>query len=232
MDIKNLKVLITGGSSGIGLATARLLKENGAEVFICARTTGKLEKVKEELDVEGMTADVSNPSEVKNLFHTAIKKLDGLNTVINNAGVGYLSELTEINVEEFEKIFQINVKGAMLVAQQAARFFKKQRIGNIINVGSTAARNGFARGSAYSGSKFALAGMTECWRAELRPYNTRVMLINPSEVVTDFTVKIGLPQKNHENKLKPKEIAFTILSMLKLDNIGFIPEVTVWATNP
>lgn len=92
--------------------------------------------------------------------------------------------------------------------------------------------NGFANGSAYVSSKAAITGLTMCWRGELRKHNIRVMQVNPSEVVTPFLDKLGYIPTNTENKLKALEIAQVIVSMLQLNDVGFIPEVNVWATNP
>jgi len=121
----------------------------------------------------------------------------------------------------------------MLMAREAAKHFVERKSGNIINIGSTAAVRGAAKGTAYYGSKFALRGMTECWRAELRPYNVRVILVNPSEVLTDFYATAGLPQ-NKENLTKRRgdEIAHTVKSALEMDDRGFVTELTVFATNP
>jgi 3-oxoacyl-[acyl-carrier protein] reductase len=121
----------------------------------------------------------------------------------------------------------------MMVGRECAKYFVAQQYGNIINISSTAGRAGFAGGTAYVASKFALAGMTECWRAELRKFNVRVMLLNPSEVQTDFVVNSGREARPfNTTKLQSKEIAHTIAMMLSMDNVGFITEATVWATNP
>jgi 3-oxoacyl-[acyl-carrier protein] reductase len=76
--------------------------------------------------------------------------------------------------------------------------------------------------------------MTECWRAELRQYNVRVMQVNPSEVITEFFARAGSrsSQTNVERKLKPREVAHVVLAMLTMNKVGFIPDATVWATNP
>ena len=88
------------------------------------------------------------------------------------------------------------------------------------------------KGTAYYASKFAVRGMTECWRAELRKHNVRVMLVNPSEVVTDFFATNGLAQNVNESKLRGEEIACMVKAVLEMDDRGFVPEVTVFATNP
>lgn len=232
MNIHDAKVLITGGSSGIGYATAKLLKENGAEVVICGRHDDTIQKAAKELGVSGFKADVKNESEVKELFEFTLKELGGLNVVINNAGLGYFSPLIETSKDDFTRIWEINVLGAFLVGKEAAKHFIAKNTGNIINISSSAGKRGFANGSAYVASKFALSGLTECWRAELRPYNVRVMQVNPSEVITDFAVKLGNTPSNIERKLKPSEIAHVIHSMLTMNDVGFVTETSVWATNP
>ena len=97
-----------------------------------------------------------------------------------------------------------------------------------MNVASSAALRGFANGTAYVASKFALHGMTECWRAELRKSNVRVMQINPSEVQTEFHARREL----NPRKLVGADIAHAIVSMLELEDRGFVTEMSVWATNP
>jgi len=152
---------------------------------------------------------------------------------VNNAGVGVIKPLVEMDLGSFEQVFATNVTGAMLMAREAAKHFIERKSGNIINIGSTAAVRGAAQGTAYYGSKFALRGMTECWRAELRQYNIRVILVNPSEVLTDFYATAGLPQhKENPTKLQGDDIAYAVRSALEMDDRGFMIELTVFATNP
>lgn len=232
MNINEAKVLITGGTSGIGYATALLLKTHGAQVVICGRHQDTVEKASKELGVFGFKTDVSNESETEQLFDFAIKNMGGLNVLINNAGLGEFSPLVETSSEDFKRIWEINVLGAFLAGKLAAKHFIGQNTGNIINISSSAGKRGFANGSAYVASKFALSGLTECWRAELRPHNVRVMQINPSEVVTDFAEKLGNTYKNTDHKLKASEISHVIHAMLSMNDVGFITEASVWATNP
>ena len=232
MDLSNAKVLITGGTSGIGFETAKMLKSKGAEVVICGRTKAKVDKASKELNVKGFVADVSNENKVKELVSFANEKMNGLNVLINNAGLGTFSKLVDTSLDDFQKNWEVNTKGLFLTGREAAKHFVAKDYGNIINIGSTAANRGFAQGSAYVASKFAVSGLTDCWRTELRPHNIRVMQINPSEVVTNFFDKMGIEQKDNEYKLKPSEIAHVAVSMLAMDDVGFIPSGEVWATNP
>lgn len=232
MNLNTAKVIITGGSTGIGYETAKQLISKGAKVVICSRNKSEIEKAAQEIGAIGLQADISNEEEVKALLKEANEKLGGLNVLINNAGIGYLAPLTETSEADFSRIWETNVKGAFLVGKEAANYFIAQNEGNIVNISSTAGQKGFATGTAYCASKFAVSAMTECWRAELRKNNIRVMQVNPSEVVTPFGTKLGYEAQNVDSKLKPSEIAHTIVSMLEMDNVGFITDATVWATNP
>jgi 3-oxoacyl-[acyl-carrier protein] reductase len=232
MDLKNAVVLITGGSSGIGRAAAQMLKEAGARVAITGRDADRLAEAARSLGVVGIQADVSNEADVLRTFRELKEKLGDLDVLINNAGIGVFKELIDMDRAGFDAVFATNVTGAMLMAREAAKIFKERKRGNIINISSTAGLRGAPKGTAYYASKFALRGMTECWRGELRKYNVRVMLVNPSEVITDFFRRADLPQKANASKLRGEEIAFTIKAVLEMDDRGFTPEVSIFATNP
>jgi 3-oxoacyl-[acyl-carrier protein] reductase len=232
MNLSNAAVLITGGSSGIGRATAEVLKAAGARVAITGRDKKRLVEAAKALGVVGIEADVSKEADVLRTFAEVKEKLGGLDVLINNAGVGVFRELTDMSLADFESVFATNVTGAMLMGREAAKIFKAQNRGNIVNVASTASLRGAPKGTAYYGSKFALRGMTECWRGELRKYNIRVFLVNPSEVITEFASRAGIPQKDNASKLRGADIAYMIKAALEMEDRGFIPELTVFATNP
>jgi 3-oxoacyl-[acyl-carrier protein] reductase len=232
MNLTNAVALITGGSAGIGYAVAKTLAESGARVAITGRDKGRLDEAARTLGVYPVQADVGNEADVQRTYREVLAKFGDLDILVNNAGVGAFKELVDFDRESFEKVFATNVTGAMLMGREAARHFVQRKRGNIINIASTAAIRGAARGTAYYASKFALRGMTECWRAELRKHNIRVMLVNPSEVLTNFAAVAGIPQKAHESKLRGEEIAHAIKGILEMDDRGFTPELTVFATNP
>ena len=233
MNIQGARVLVTGGSSGIGKETARVLAGRGARVAICGRDEGKLARAAEEIGATGIQADVSSEDDVVRLVSESIERLGGLDVAINNAGFGSFRPLVELDASSLQNVWETNVKGAMLVARESARHFIRAGVrGDIVNVASTAAQRGFAGGTAYVASKFALRGMTECWRAELRKHDIRVMLVYPSEVQTEFFTAAGGERRQSDRKLRSLEIAHAILSMLEMDDRGMITELTVWATNP
>jgi 3-oxoacyl-[acyl-carrier protein] reductase len=233
MNLKDATALVTGGSNGIGLAVARTLAEAGAKVAITGRDDKRLAAAAKMIGAHPIRADVSKEADVLRTYRELFQQFDHLDILVNNAGFGVIKPLIEMDLASFEKVFATNVAGAMLMGREAARHFIERKSGNIINIGSTAAVRGAAKGTAYYGSKFALRGMTECWRAELRPFNVRVMLVNPSEVLSDFYATAGLAQsKGNPTKLRGDEIAHAVRSALEMDDRGFTIELTVFATNP
>jgi len=233
MDLKNAAALVTGASCGIGFETARVLRERGARVAICARHKEELEASAKMLGAFPIVADVSKEDDVLRMIDAVIKEFDDYNVLINNAGFGSFSPLIDLTSDEFFRVWRTNVLGAMMVARESAKHFVGRKYGNIVNISSTAGQHGFANGTAYSASKFALHGMTECWRAELRQHNIRVMQVNPSEVLTDFgTTTRAKERQDNPSKLHAPDIAELIVGMLELEDRGFITESTIWATNP
>lgn len=232
MNLKNAVALITGGSAGIGRSIAQMLAESGARVAITGRNQNHLDDAARTLGVFPIRADVSNEADVERTYGEVQAKFGDLDILVNNAGFGVFKNLVDFDRASFDAVFATNVTGAMLMAREAAKIFIKRNRGNIVNISSTASLRGAPNGTAYYASKFALRGMTECWRGELRKYNIRVMLVNPSEVLTDFFATAGLPQKPNETKLRGEEIAYAVKAVLEMDDRGFTPELSVFATNP
>ncbi|MDG1517981.1 MAG: SDR family NAD(P)-dependent oxidoreductase [Flavobacteriales bacterium] len=232
MDLKGSKIILTGGSSGLGKQTAKDLILKGAELIITGRDKDKLTKVALELGCVAFHADVSIEEEAKATVDFARERWGRLDVLINNAGYAEWGLIAELDINKMKEVYNTNVFGATAMAKYAAKLFKSQKSGNIINIASTAASKGFPQGSIYASSKFALTGLTQCWQAELRPFNVRVIQINPSEVPTAFGQTNREERTLESNKLSPKEISDTIVSTLEMDNRGMITEVTVIATNP
>jgi 3-oxoacyl-[acyl-carrier protein] reductase len=228
VELRNAIALVTGGSSGIGFATAHKLIAAGAKVAICGRDERKLKRAADDLGALGIVADVSDERDVVAMVGRVIEAFGDYNVLVNNAGFGSFAPLLETKLEEMQRVYATNVFGAMLVARESARHFVSKQYGNIVNVASTAGQRGFAGGTAYASSKFALHGLTECWRAELRKSNVRVMQVNPSEVQTAFFRDRAF----NPRKLQAEDIADAIAAMLAMDDRAFVTEMAVWATNP
>ena len=232
MRLSDAKVLVTGGGTGIGLEIARVLGAAGARVAISGRRRDVLERAAQAVGALPVVGDVSVEADAERMVAAVIEAFGDYNVLVNNAGFGRFAPLVDFDVADFDAVFATNVRGAMLAARASARHFATRNTGNIVNVASTAASRGAPNGTAYHASKFALAGLTQVWRSELRKHNVRVMQVNPSEVVTDFFATAGGSQEASDRKLRPAEIAHAVKAMLEMDDRGFVTEVTGWATNP
>jgi 3-oxoacyl-[acyl-carrier protein] reductase len=232
MNLNSATVLVTGGSAGIGRAIAAALLGAGARVAITGRDERKLTAAATSLGAHPIRADVGSEADVMRTYSEFMSVFGHLDVLVNNAGVGSFKTLVDTDRDTFNAVFATNVTGAMLMAREAAKHFVTRNKGNIVNICSTASLRGAPRGTTYYGSKFALRGMTECWRAELRQHNVRVFLVNPSEVITDFATGAGVDQKDSPTKLHAEDIAGMVKAMLEMDDRGFTPELSVFATNP
>jgi 3-oxoacyl-[acyl-carrier protein] reductase len=220
MKLDGAVAIVTGGSEGIGRAIAAALKAEGAEVTITARSQDRLQSAAGEIGVDWITADVGAEADAVRTVQSVVEKHGRLDILVNNAGIGSGGPLVDMELEELERVYRTNVFGAFLMAREAARQFVSQGSGELINVSSTSGLSGGPGATAY------------CWRHELRRHDIRVMLVNPSEVLTDFSSKLGRTQEQSPKKLRPEEIADAVVGALKIDNRGFIPEFAVFATNP
>ena len=233
MEINNSSILVTGGSSGIGKETARQFIQKGATVVITGRDENKLANVAKEIGAIPLLFDISDLTSIKEMAEKAIYILGGkIDVLVNNAGIGVFPKLGEINIEDLHNVYATNVFGLALLTQEIVKTFKNNNYGNIINIGSSASQKGFVGGSIYAASKFAVRGMTQSWQAELRKFNIRISLVNPSEVATAFAALDREERDEMPNKLGSEEIAHSIVAVVEMRDKGFIPELNVWATNP
>lgn len=233
MNLKGKHILLTGGSLGIGKETAKILVEKGAKVLITGRSNQRLEKAAKYTGAQIQVFDISDQENISVNAQQCIEALDGkVDALINNAGIGTFQKIEDVTSSDFEQIFNTNVFGLALLSKSIISVMKEQKRGTIINIGSSASVKGFAGGSVYAASKFAVRALTQCWQAELRPFNIRVCQLNPSEVTTAFYNQERQERAEVHNKLSSKEIAHSILSVLEMEEKGFITELNVWATNP
>jgi 3-oxoacyl-[acyl-carrier protein] reductase len=232
MEIKDSIAIVTGGSEGIGRGIAEALIAKGSKVTITGRREHVLKSAADEMGADFIAGDVGNEQDAVRTVEAVVDKHSRLDILVNNAGYGVFKPLVEMSLEDIEGVYRTNVFGAFLMGREAARQFIEQGSGELINISSTSGLKGGRGSTAYSSSKFALRGMTECWRDELRRHNVRVMLVNPSEVLTDFASRAGRHQEVSPKKLRPQEIADAIIGALQVDSRGFVPEFSVFATNP
>lgn len=233
MNVKGKNIIITGGSLGIGKETALNLLNKGANILVTGRSIERLKKPFKDLNVKLLAFDIGDIDNITNNAKMCIELLDNrVDVLINNAGTGVRKSLDELKIEDFLEVYNTNVFGLSLFTKEITPIMKNKKSGTIINIGSTASLKGYANGSIYSSSKFAVRCLSQCWQAELRPYNIRVCQVNPSEVTTAFANPERLEREEVHNKLSPREISHAIVSAIEMDERGFINELNVWATNP
>ena len=233
MNVKGKNILITGGSLGIGKETAKVLVDKGANVLITGRLQNRLKEARIYTKSKIIEFDISDHKNISENAQKCIDILGGrIDVLINNAGIGVKKSIDELNIEDFLKVFNVNVFGLALFTKEIVPHMIKKSFGTIINIGSTASLKGYKNGSIYSSSKFAVRCLTQCWQAELRPHNIRVCQVNPSEVTTAFGNPERVERVDVDNKLTTKEISHSIISVIEMDDRGFINELNIWATNP
>ena len=185
--LKDKVVLITGASSGIGAATARLCVEQGARVLLVARRADRLEQLVRELGIEkavAFSADVTCQDDVKAAFQAAFKQLGNLDVVVNNAGKGMYVPVAEMDIGQWNELWAVNVQGALYVMQEAARLLRPG--GVIINISSIAGKVSSPRMGGYSATKFALGALSDALRLELADQGIRVVTVYPGSTQTEF----------------------------------------------
>lgn len=192
---------MTGGSRGIGFATAKILSENGATVIITSKNQERLEKAESEIsNCVGIASDIRNANDVKNVVKKIIEKFGKLDILVNNAGIfPKIKQLHEINEDEWNEVLDVNLTGQFRFTKEAIPYLQKTS-GSIINISSDAglkAYQGF-NADAYSASKAALILLTKCWALEYAKDKIRVNCICPGVVDTDMTKPFLKTQKDKE----------------------------------
>ena len=229
MTNETKRFLITGGSQGIGAALVEQACKDGHRVLFTGRNEELIGKVAAETGATGIRADVSSPEDNAMTVDASRKNMGGIDVLINNAGYGFSETIGELDVAAMRSLFDTNVFGLADLTNRVVPLMKSQNEGDIVNIASTSGMKGHAGGTAYSASKWAVRGITQCWQAELRPHNIRVISVCPSEVQTNWGGRTG---RNNPYKLFASDIADAILSSLATNRRVLWPEFAVFATNP
>lgn len=183
-------VVITGASSGLGEATARHLAGQGAKVVLGARRKDRLETIATEIRAAGgevaiAAVDVTRSEDVKALVQAAVARFGRVDVMVNNAGLMAVAPISELKVDEWERMIDINVKGVLYGVAAALPVFQSQNSGHFINVASVAGLKVFGNATVYSATKFAVRAITEGLREELGP-NIRTTSISPGAVDSEL----------------------------------------------
>ena len=191
-------VVITGASSGLGEAAARLLAAQGAEVVLGARRVDRLEALAREINDQGRRAlalatDVVDPKQVQRLVDTAVERFGRVDVIINNAGLMPQSPLDRLRIDEWDRMIDVNIKGVLYGIAAALPHMKRQKSGHIVNVSSVAGHKVRAGGAVYSATKHAVRVISEGLRQEVKPYNIRTTIISPGAVETELPNSVSEP---------------------------------------
>ncbi|HTV02594.1 MAG TPA: SDR family oxidoreductase [Luteitalea sp.] len=206
--------IVTGGSRGIGLALARGYVARGARVVVSGRKKDDLDAVCKELGdaVAVVQGDVADPETAESLVRTATTKFGGLDSLINNAGVGTFANVADMSFDAWQRLIATNLTGVFLCTKAAIPALRARGGGWVINISSLAGRNSFAGGAAYCASKAGLNAFAESLMLEVRQENIRVSTVMPGSVQTAFSS--GGDSPANDWKLSPDDVAQVVFDLL------------------
>ncbi|CAM3908333.1 3-ketoacyl-ACP reductase [Flavobacterium cucumis] len=237
-NLKGKKAIITGGSRGLGKATAIAFAKQGIDVAITGRNETLLIVTVAELKAQGVNAtyavfDVGNYDEVKKGIQEIMNTFNTVDILVNNAGIAAFGSFLEMDVNQWQSIIQTNVMGMYYVTKEVLPYLIANNQGDIFNVSSTAGLAGNPNTSAYSASKFAVIGMSESLMKEVRKNNIRVCTLTPSTIASDMSIELGIASKEAtETVLQPEDFAELIVSTLQLPRRALLKSASLWSTNP
>lgn len=237
-NLKGKKAIITGGSRGLGKATAIAFAKQGIDVAITGRNEANLKETVTELKALGVNAtyatfDIGNYDEVKKGIQEIMNTFNTVDILVNNAGIAAFGSFLEMEVNQWQSIIQTNVMGMYYVTKEVLPYLIANNQGDIFNVSSTAGLAGNPNTSAYSASKFAVIGMSESLMKEVRKNNIRVCTLTPSTIASDMSIQLGIASKDSaETVLQPEDFAELIVSALQLPRRALLKNASLWSTNP
>jgi Short-chain alcohol dehydrogenase of unknown specificity len=211
-SFKDRVVVITGGSIGIGLETARLFAADGARVALLARRPEPLAEAAKQLastgaEVATFPVDVTDEAQVASTFSAIEAKWGRVDLLVNNAGTGFATDLSKASLEDFRRIFETNVTGVFLCTRAVLPGMKERKSGHVINVSSIVGKVANPNAPLYCASKHALNGYTSGLQQQVAADKIRVSLVSPSAVDTDYWA--GRPV-DRSKFLQPAEVAAAI----------------------
>jgi NADP-dependent 3-hydroxy acid dehydrogenase YdfG len=210
-NIAGKVVVITGASSGLGEAAARLLSAQGATVVLGARRSDRLQSLADELSGSGkalaVATDVTHRNQVKRLVDTAAQKFGRVDVMINNAGIMPRAPLERLTIDDWDRTIDVNIKGVLYGIAAALPHMKKQKSGHMIFVSSVAGHKIGPDFAVYAATKHAVRALAEGFRQEVKPYNIRTTIISPGAVATELPDSVTEPDIAEKIRTYYDEIA-------------------------
>ena len=221
-SLKNKKIIISAGASGIGWAIAKTCIEKGAKVFLCDINDKLINKIKKKTKyknkIYAYECDASNENDVIDFFSKILKKTKKIDALINNVGIsGPTGTLEKIDSDEWEETIKVNVISHFYFAKQAIPIIKKNKGGSIINLSSGAGIMGFPLRSPYAASKWAIVGLTKTLAMELGKYKIRVNAICPGTIKGERMKRV-VREKAKFLKISQKKVEKEFVSMASMNN--------------
>ncbi len=215
-NVKGKVVVITGASSGLGEATARLLSAEGASVALGARRVNRIQALADELSGKGgkalaVATDVTQYDQVKRLVDTAVQTYGRIDVMLNNAGLMPQAPIERLKIDEWNRMIDVNIKGVLYGIAAALPYMKQQKAGHIINVASVAGHKVRPPATVYAATKHAVRALSEGLRMEVKPYNIRTTIISPGAVTSELPNSTSEPdvaanvRKNYDQNAIPSD---------------------------
>ncbi|TDI74483.1 MAG: SDR family oxidoreductase [Bacteroidetes bacterium] len=237
MDLKGKIVVVTGATSGLGLAFSEALVEKGSVVYGLARRQDRLREITGDLGptFRGIRCDVSNESDVENAFTQIMSESGQVDVLVNNAGLGRFGKLVDTSTEDWDLQMQTNLRGVFLCSRAAVKpmTIQNEKVGfggHIVNISSVAGLVGNPLVSAYNATKFGLKGFSEALMKELRSDGIKVTCMYPGSIDTDFFTEAGADIA--ANPMTPQDITSTLVHTLEAADNYLISEIAMRPLRP
>ena len=229
--LKDKVVLVTGASRGIGRAIALSYAREGARLIVSGRNQADLEALAEEirgLDTacEVIPTDLREPEEVENLVERSQTAFGQVDILVNNAGVGSWAPVSQLTLEQYNDMFNVNVRAVFLLTRAILPGMIARGMGHIINIASTSSRWTYPEGTVYCASKFAVLGFNEALAKEVRETGVSVTAICPGQVNT-YLGDSG-PEDWTEGMLEPEDVADVVIQVSTLPSRAIVTELVIW----
>ncbi len=231
MSLRDRAAIITGGGSGLGEATALALATEGVAIAVVDLSSERAEAVASRLRDTGAKAiatqaDVSDANQIRRVVETALAAFGRVDFMVNNAGTDYVIPITEMTIEQFDRVQSVNLRAAFVFAKELFPVMQRLGGGHFVNIASTASKRAWANASAYHASKWGLIGFTQALGVEGRPFHIKATTIIPGGMRTHFFDKLD-PPPDVSNLQDPANVARVIVFALAQPAETVIQEVLV-----
>ncbi|MCC5942526.1 MAG: SDR family NAD(P)-dependent oxidoreductase [Balneolaceae bacterium] len=234
MDLSNKTAIVTGASSGIGIAFSEKLVQKGTKVYGLARRLNKLQEIQQQLGdlFIPVEMDITRANDIENWVKSQFTEDYSPDILINNAGLGTFGNVEELSIEDWDTMMNTNLNGVFYITRQVVPFMKKNpNHCHIINISSVAGLLGNPQISAYNATKFGLRGFSEALFKELRYDKIKVSTMFPGSIATHFFGD-DKEANTHPNMMQPGDVADTLIHLLETPDNILINEVTLRPLNP